>query len=199
MYVCVPMMLSIQKAKFKFRQYQVRAVSPNCSSKLPSIWYTCMQVTEIVPGYTCVHLLHVCSSCNFLFLFFSLPSTLTPTAENEQLSASYSALETKERETSFKLKELELKMKGVKEYFQEKERELHKRIEVGEVSRMRYEQLESEAQEKATMADQERQRERQELTELRDQITEIEKSYSNQIKNTELRAGDAIVSAVHCI
>ena len=89
-------------------------------------------------------------------------------------------------------------MKGVKEYFQEKERELHKRIEVGEVSRMRYEQLESEAQEKATVADQERQRERQELTELRDQITEIEKSYSNQIKNTELRAGDAIVSAIHC-
>lgn len=130
--------------------------------------------------------------------FLSLPPTLTPTAENEQLSASYSALETKEQETSFQLKELELKMKGVKEYFQEKERELHKRIEVGEVSRMRYEQLESEAQEKATMADQERQRERQELTELRDQITEIEKSYSNQIKNTELRAGDAIVSEIHC-
>ena len=66
---------------------------------------------------------------------------------------------------------------------------------------MHYEQLESEAQEKATVADQERQRERQELTELRDQITEIEKSYSNQIKNTELRAGDAIVSAVcnNCI
>ena len=133
------------------------------------------------------------------FCFFSLPSTLTLTAENEQLSASYSALKTKEQDTSFKLKELELKMKGVKEYFQEKERELHKRIEVGEVSRMRYEQLESEAQEKATMADQERQRERQELTELRDQITEIEKSYSNQIKNTELRAGDAIVSAIHFI
>ena len=85
-------------------------------------------------------------------------------------------------------------MKGVKEYFQEKERELHKRIEVGEVSRMRYEQLESEAQEKASIADQERQRERQELVELRDQITDIEKSYSSQIKNTELRAGDAIVS-----
>ena len=85
-------------------------------------------------------------------------------------------------------------MKGVKEYFLEKERELHKRIEVGEVSRMRYEQLESEAQEKASAAGHERQRERQELTELRDQITDIEKSYSNQIKNTEMRAGDAIVS-----
>ena len=87
-------------------------------------------------------------------------------------------------------------MKGVKEYFEEIETELHKRIEVGEVLRMRYKQLESEAQEKATMADQERQRERQELTELREQITEIEKSHSNQIKNTELRAGDAIVSTV---
>ena len=85
-------------------------------------------------------------------------------------------------------------MKGVKEYFQEKERELHKRIEVGEVSRLRYEQLESEAQEKATAADLERQRERKELMELRDQISDIEKSYSSQIKNTELRAGDAIVS-----
>ena len=87
-------------------------------------------------------------------------------------------------------------MKGVKEYFQEKERELHKRIEVGEVSRLRYEQLESEAQEKASIADQERQREKKELVELRDQISDIEKSYSSQIKNTEMRAGDAIVSHV---
>ena len=117
------------------------------------------------------------------------------TAENKQLDASYSALTIKEQEMASQLKELELKMKGVKEYFQEKERELHKKIEVGEVSRMYYEQLESEAQEKAMMADQERQKERQELTELRNQITEIEKFYSNLIKNTEVQTGDAVVSA----
>ena len=124
----------------------------------------------------------------------SLSHSPSYTAENQQLSASYSTLEAKEQETAFQLKELEVKVKGVKEYFQEKERELHKRIEVGEVSRLRYEQLESEAQEKATVADLERQRERKELMELREQISDIEKSYSSQIKNTELRAGDAIVS-----
>ena len=132
--------------------------------------------------HTHTHILLYCSLCSH-------------TAENERLSASHSVLESKEQKTAFQLKELELKMKGVKEYFQEKERELHRRIEAGEVSRMRYEQLESEAQEKANATDQERQRERQELVELRDQISEIEKSYSSQMKNTELRAGDAIVSS----
>lgn len=85
-------------------------------------------------------------------------------------------------------------MKGVTEYFQEKEHTLHAKLEAGEQKRMKFENLESEAHEKAAVAEKERQKDRQELTELREQMKDIERSYINQVKNNEQRAEDAIVS-----
>ena len=104
----------------------------------------------------------MCSSLYFL--------PFTPTAENEQPSASYSTVKTKEQETAFQLKELELK--GGKEHFQDKERELHKEIEVA--------RIEKESQENARMADQEKQKLKQ-----------------RQIEIVELGVEDAQVSATH--
>ena len=87
-------------------------------------------------------------------------------------------------------------MKGVTEYFQEKESDLHHRLELGEINQQKYKSLETEAQEKATASEQERERERNELKELRKQMADIEKSFLSQLRSNEERAEDALVSCV---
>ena len=143
-----------------------------------------------------VHVLHLHVSNNVIYSI--LLSHTTHTAEKARLNELVSSLETKLQTTSKELEELQIKMKGVTEYFQEKEHTLHAKLEAGEQKRLKVENLESEAHVKAAVAEQERQKDRQELNELRDQMKEIERSYISQVKNNEQRAEDAIVSLVDC-
>ncbi len=115
-------------------------------------------------------------------------------ADNEALREQLSQLEAKEKGTAQELRELQIKMRGVTEYFQEKESGLHRKIELGEINQEKFKSLESEAQEKAAASELEREREKEELKELRKQMADIEKSFISQLKSNEERAEDALVS-----
>ncbi len=117
-------------------------------------------------------------------------------AENEALREQLSQVEAKEMSTAQELRELQIKMKGVTEYFQEKESDLHRKIELGEINQQKYKTLESDVKEKVAASELEREREKEELKELRKQMADIERSFLSQQKSSEERAEEALVSGL---
>ena len=139
------------------------------------------------------HAQQVLSSCS---VYTNSVRPFVFAADNEVLREQLSQVETKERSTAQELRELQIKMRGVTEYFQEKESGLHRKIELGEINQEKFKSLESEAQEKAAASEMEREREKDELKELRKQMSDIEKSFISQLKSNEERAEDALVSEI---
>ncbi len=134
-----------------------------------------------------------------MYVLYTCTNSVRPfafAADNEALREQLSQVETKERSTAQELRELQIKMRGVTEYFQEKESGLHRKIELGEINQEKFKSLESEAQEKAAASEMEREREKEELKELRKQMSDIEKSFISQLKSNEERAEDALVSEI---
>ncbi|KAL5463397.1 hypothetical protein EMCRGX_G032290 [Ephydatia muelleri] len=78
--------------------------------------------------------------------------------------------------------ETQMKLKGLTEYFEQKEHALHTKLGAQEVEKMAVQSKRQEAMEKASLAEQERERERVELADLRRQMAEIEKSHAQQAK-----------------
>ena len=85
-------------------------------------------------------------------------------------------------------------MSGITEYFQQKELDLHSKLEAGEHTRRQFESYVNDAVDKDKAREAEREREKKELDNLRAQMKDIEASYVNQVKNHEKRAEDSAVS-----
>ena len=100
--------------------------------------------------------------------------------------------------TREELRRTEIKLSTIMEYFQQKEMDLHSKLEAGEQNRKQFESLVSEAEEKERVREEDREAQRKELENLKAQMKEIEASYFSQTKNHERRAEECAVSCV-CI
>ena len=116
--------------------------------------------------------------------------------ENANLKASVSSLEIKLKEASEELRKAQIKMSAITEYFQQKEMDLHSKLEAGQQTRKKIEVYANEALDKDRAREEEKERERKELDNLRRQMKEIEISYISQAKNHEKRAEESSVSWV---
>lgn len=105
-----------------------------------------------------------------------------------------SSLESELKETSEEMRKTQIKMSAITEYFQQKEMDLHSKLEAGEQTRRKIEVYASDAMDKDRTREEERERERRELENLRTQMKEIEFSYIGQAKSHERRAEESAVS-----
>ena len=92
------------------------------------------------------------------------------------------------------LKSTQIKKSAITEYFQQKEMDLHSKLEAGEQSRKKIEVFATEAQDKDRAREDEKERDRKELDNLRTQLKEIQTSYIGQSNIHEKRAEESAVS-----
>lgn len=114
--------------------------------------------------------------------------------ENAELSSQVSSLTSDLATTKEELRRTEIKLTTIMEYFQQKELDLHSKLEAGEQNRRQIESLVSEAEGKEKKREEDREMQRQELENLKAQMKEIEASYFSQTKNHERRAEECAVS-----
>ena len=105
-----------------------------------------------------------------------------------------STLETKLTSTSEELRKTEIKLSAITEYFQQKELDLHSKLEAGEQTRRQFESYVSEAVDKEKARENDRDMQRKELENLRAEMKDIEASYLSQAKSHEKRAEECAVS-----
>ena len=110
-----------------------------------------------------------------------------------------STLETKLTSTSEELRKTEIKLSAITEYFQQKELDLHSKLEAGEQTRRQFESYVSEAVDKEKARENDRDMQRKELENLRAEMKDIEASYLSQAKSHEKRAEECAVSVCVCV
>lgn len=103
-------------------------------------------------------------------------------------------LEAELKSTSEELRSTQIKTSAITEYFQQKELDLHSKLEAREQTRKQFESYVNEAVDKDRAREMEREQEKKELEKLRAQMKEIEVSYINQAKSHEKRAEESAVS-----
>ena len=113
-----------------------------------------------------------------------------------QLKDRVSSLERELGETKDSLRKTEVKLAVITEYFQQKEMDLHSKLEVGEQARKKVESYANEAEDKDRARADERIKEKDQLDRLRQQMKDLELTYVTQVKNHEKRATEATVSFV---
>ena len=113
-----------------------------------------------------------------------------------QLKDCVSSLEHELGETKDSLRKTEVKLAIITEYFQQKEMDLHSKLEVGEQARKKVELYANEAEDKDRARAEERVKEKDQLDRLRQQMKDLELTYVTQVKNHEKRATEATVSFV---
>jgi chromosome segregation ATPase len=116
---------------------------------------------------------------------------------NESLEDQLMNIKAENEKLTQELQETQQKFKGITEYFERKEVNLHKKIGQEEMVRLKVELREATAKEKAELAEQEREKEREELKELRKQMADIEKSLMQKVVINEKRAEESLVSSTH--
>jgi hypothetical protein len=111
---------------------------------------------------------------------------------NESLEDQLMNIKAENEKLTQELQETQQKFKGITEYFERKEVNLHKKIGQEEMVRLKVELREATAKEKAELAEQEREKEREELKELRKQMADIEKSLMQKVVINEKRAEESL-------
>ena len=130
-------------------------------------------------------------------IFYSLSIFKTPspcTGEIEDLKEYVTLLEADYQKKSEQLNTLQLKMKGVGDYFKSKEDTLHKTLAFVEDDLKQQKVREFEAQEKLIVAEKEIDDEREEWKDLKEQLLSINESLRNQVTVSKDRADEALVS-----
>ena len=89
-----------------------------------------------------------------------------------------------------------MKLDIITKDFQQKEMDLHSKLEVGEQARKKIEAHTSDAEDKDRARAKERIQEKEQLDKLRQQMKDLELNYITQIKNHEKRASEATVSGL---
>ncbi|XP_065883689.1 melanoma inhibitory activity protein 2-like isoform X2 [Dysidea avara] len=112
--------------------------------------------------------------------------------ELHQTKTELEQLQTNKDELSARHSETQIKLKALTEYFETKEQNLHRKLGVEEAARQEIETREATAKEKVSLAEEERVKERMELQQLRQHMSDIEKSLMQQVSTNEKRAQDAL-------
>ena len=120
--------------------------------------------------------------------------TLAHTGENSNLTSQVADLTEKLSSTSEDLRKTEIKLSAITEYFQQKEMDLHSKLEAGAQTRKQFESFVGDAMEKEKAREAEREQRRKEVENLRAEMKEIEASYLSQAKSHERRAEECAVS-----
>ena len=116
--------------------------------------------------------------------------------DNVALNLEVTSLRDQLNIKSDELRKTEIKQSAITEYFQQKELDLHSKLEAGEHTRRQFEGYLSDAEEKEKAREADREQRRKEVENLRVEMKDIEASYLGQAKSHEKRAEECAVSVL---